>query len=313
MKPRTGDVLSWDNVTEPLQPTYSLSQVYDKLTQRNLGVYNKIEQKKIRAASVAIIGVGCDGGMDAYILARMGVGKLVLVDFDVNELSNLNRQPMSTFSTLGLPKVLAAKAILHDMNPLVKVEAVNKAVEEDNAEKIVKKADVVLQCTDSMVARIVTVRACIKAKKPCIVMTGQPPFRSFVSTILSPGPSYEELFNIGFVKGKLFKGNPKLVGKVRGLKRERALHANKLRASEGWLQKYLMAEAGWGITPERAYLTSVYQVHEALALITGRSPKAVAPRAFVSDLNGLSEFGRPDVIAALLDPPNGRWWDYRMF
>src|SRR3989344_1032185 len=80
-------------------------KLYWEITQRSLGVYSREEQEKIRKGKVAIVGVGCDGGMDAYILARMGVGNLRLIDFDTNELSNMNRQPMATYSTRGIPKV----------------------------------------------------------------------------------------------------------------------------------------------------------------------------------------------------------------
>ena len=88
---------------------------YDEITQRNFGVYSKEDQKKLRSARITIVGVGCDGGMDAYILARMGIGHIKLIDFDVNETSNMNRQPMATYTTIGIPKVYAAKAIIKDL------------------------------------------------------------------------------------------------------------------------------------------------------------------------------------------------------
>lgn len=287
--------------------------LYRQITRRNLGVYSRKEQEKIVGGVVAIIGVGCVGGMAAYILARMGIGRLVLVDFDVNELSNLNRQAMATYTTLGIPKVYAAKTIIKDVNPTIEVRAINERIDEDNAEKILSEADVVLQCTDSIIARIITVRACKKLRIPCIIMTGQPPYKSIVSTIMPDGPNYEELFGIDFVRGRKFIDTPQLAEKVRNLKYERAEHAARFQASKEWLERYTKGEVGWGITPERAYMTSVYQVHEALALITGRTPKAVAPKAYVSDLNGLGEFGKPDSLVAVMEPPNGRNWDYRWF
>lgn len=288
-------------------------ELYWDIVQRTLGVYSREEQTRIKNGKVAIVGVGCDGGMDAYVLARMGIGKLGLIDFDINELSNMNRQPMATYSTVGIPKVYAAKTIIQDLNPVVEVDAINEKLTEKNGNELLKNYDVVLQCTDSMVARITSVRSARNSKVPIIIMSGQPPFRSIVSTIMPDGPTYEELFGIGFMIGETFTGNPELEDRVNQLKYQRAEHTAQFPASKGWLQRYREGTEGWGITPERAYLTSIYQCHEALAILTGRTPKAIAPKAYVSDLNGLEEFGHPKSLVAILGPPNGKNWDFRMF
>src|SRR3989338_1655126 len=116
--------------------------LYWQIAGRSFGVYSRREQDKIRRAKIVIVGVGCDGGMDAYILARMGVGKLKLVDFDTNEMSNMNRQPAATFSTLGIPKVYAAKMILRDLNPTVDIEATDRKLTEENAEELLLGYDI---------------------------------------------------------------------------------------------------------------------------------------------------------------------------
>ncbi|MBW2974406.1 ThiF family adenylyltransferase [Candidatus Woesearchaeota archaeon] len=288
-------------------------ELYWEIAQRGFGVYSQEDQTRIKNGKVAIVGVGCDGGMNAYILTRMGVGKLGLIDFDINELSNMNRQPMATYLSIGIPKVYAAKAICKNLNPTVEVDAINEKITEENAEELLRGYDVVLQCTDSVVARIVTARAAKRLGIPVVVMTGQPPFRSFVSTIMPDGPTYEGLFRIDFMAGKTFAENPKLKERINKLKYERARHASEYRAAEGWQERYENGEVGWGITPERAYLTSVHQSHEALRLLTGKTPNAIAPVAYISDLNGLGEFGHPGSLVMILKPTNGVNWDYRMF
>jgi len=289
------------------------NELYWQIAQRSFGVYSKEEQKKIKNSKIAIVGVGCDGGMDAYILARMGIGKLKLIDFDINEISNMNRQPMATYSTEGIPKVYAAKSIIKDLNPTVEVETIDAKLTEENAKELLKGYTVVIQGMDSMVGRIIFHRAAKKLGIPAVTMTGQPPFRSFVSTIMPNGPAYEELFGIDFMVGKTFTENPDLEEQVNNLKYERAEHTAKSNASKVWLEKYKKGKIGWGITPERAYLTSVFQSHEALAIITCRKPKAIAPRAYISDLNGLAEFAHPESLVTILNPLNGKNWDYRMF
>jgi len=289
------------------------NELYWQIAQRSFGVYSREEQEKIRNGKIAIVGVGCDGGMDAYILARIGVGKLKLIDFDTNEISNMNRQPMATYSTNGIPKVYAAKMILKDINPVVEVEAINSKLTEENAEELLNGYDVAIQGMDNMTGRIIFHRATKRLGIPAITMTGQPPFRGFVSTMMSDGPAYEELFGIDFMTGKTFKDNLKLEQRVNNLKYERAEHSAKLSKQINWLDAYKEGKVGWGITPERAYLNSVFQCHEALAIITGRKPKAIAPKAYISDLNGLGEFGHPESLASILNPPNGKNWDYRIF
>jgi molybdopterin/thiamine biosynthesis adenylyltransferase len=291
----------------------SSDSIYWQIAQRNLGVYSREEQQKLREGKVAIVGVGCDGGMDAYILARMGIGKLGLIDFDRNELSNLNRQPMATFSTIGQPKVLAAAQIIKDLNPTTEVVPIDQKLTEENAEDLIKGFDVVLQGMDSIVGRIIAHRAALKRLIPSVAMTGQPPFRSIVSTLMPNGPNYEELFGIEFVRNKLFRDHPEMAEQIENLKMERAEHASRQHASAGWLERYKVGQEGWGITPERAYITSIFQCHEAIALLVGRTPKAIAPKAYVSDLNGLSEFGKDDSLVAIMNPPNGKNWDYRAF
>jgi molybdopterin-synthase adenylyltransferase len=289
------------------------NDLYWQIAHRSFGVYSKEEQEKIGNAKIAIVGVGCNGGMDAYILARMGIGELRLVDFDINEISNMNRQPMATSSTIGIPKVYAAKMILQDINPTVKIDAVNLKLTEDNAKQLLQGYDVLIQGMDSMAGRIVFHREAKELGIPAITMTGQPPFRNFVSTIMPDGLTYEELFGIDFAIGKKFREHPELEKSIEKLKYERGKYAAKKGNSPEWLKQFKAGEVGWGITPERAYLTSVYQCHEAIALITGRKPNAVAPKAYISDLNGLREFGHPKSLVSILSPPNGKNWDYRMF
>ncbi len=105
-----------------------------------------------------------------------------------------------------------------------------------------------------------------------------------------------------------------LVKRLEKIKYERAEHAAKRSAAKGWLKEYGAGKAGWPITPERAYITSVFQCNEALRIIIGKAPQAAAPKAIVSDINGLEEFGLgKNILSAILTPPNGKSWDFRWF
>jgi molybdopterin/thiamine biosynthesis adenylyltransferase len=287
---------------------------YQKIVQRNYGVYSKSDQKKLRSAKITIVGIGCDGGMDAYILSRMGIGHLKLIDFDINEISNLNRQPAAFYDAIGEKKVKVAKKEFSRFNPYIKIEAVDAKLTEDNAADLLKGCDVCIQGMDSIVGRIIFHRAAKKLKIPAVTMTGQPPYRNFISTLLPNGPTYEDLFGINFVVGKNFKNHPALEEKIEKLKYKRGEHVVLKTGLKKWIEDYKRNIVGWSVTPERAYLTSVYQVNEAIRIIIGKKPQAIAPKAIISDINGLEEFGLSrDIKVAVLSPSNGKNWDYRLF
>jgi len=80
---------------------------------------------KLKRATVMVVGCGAVGSFAAEALARSGVGHIILVDFDVVEESNINRQIFALTSTIGTPKVVAAAARIHDINPDIQVVPLN--------------------------------------------------------------------------------------------------------------------------------------------------------------------------------------------
>ena len=125
-------------------------------------------QRKLKAATVVVVGAGGLGSPAAIQLASMGVGKLRIVDRDVVEVSNLQRQNLYGIGDVGLAKVEAAENRLRDINPFIEVEALPWAVSSRNASKIIDGADVVLGCLDTMSPRYALNRACHKAGIPFI-------------------------------------------------------------------------------------------------------------------------------------------------
>lgn len=110
--------------------------------RHTVGVYEKLKN-----SSVAIAGVGGLGSHAAVTLARMGVGKITIVDYDVVEPSNLNRQVYS-ISQLGMKKVDALKATLIGINPYLEIEAVDRYVEDQNIAKIFNGYNVIIEGFD---------------------------------------------------------------------------------------------------------------------------------------------------------------------
>jgi adenylyltransferase/sulfurtransferase len=127
-------------------------------------------QERIRAASVAIVGVGALGSVLAEMMARAGVGQLTVVDRDYVEASNLQRQSLFTEEDAeqGLPKAVAAAARLRALNSDVDVRAVVADFSADRASALIAGAGLVLDGTDNFEARFLLNDVCLRAGIPWV-------------------------------------------------------------------------------------------------------------------------------------------------
>lgn len=123
-------------------------------------------QEKLKASSVLCVGAGGLGSPLAMYLAAAGVGRIGIVDFDVVDASNLQRQIIHGTSSVGKRKVESAKARLLDLNPHLKVDVHEVALSSENALGIVKPYDVVADGTDNFPTRYLVNDACVLAGKP---------------------------------------------------------------------------------------------------------------------------------------------------
>jgi adenylyltransferase/sulfurtransferase len=117
-------------------------------------------QKKLKASKVLLVGAGGLGSPAALYLAAAGVGTIGLVDFDVVEASNLQRQVLHDTAWIGRPKVESAKARLNALNPNVDVVLFPERLTSENALRILGGFDVVLDGTDNFATRYLTNDAC---------------------------------------------------------------------------------------------------------------------------------------------------------
>jgi sulfur-carrier protein adenylyltransferase/sulfurtransferase len=123
-------------------------------------------QKKLKSARVLTIGAGGLGSPLALYLAAAGVGTLGIVDFDVVDESNLQRQIIHGTSDVGRPKMESARDRIMDINPNVHVEAYEEALSSENALEIFKDFDIVVDGTDNFPTRYLVNDACVLLKKP---------------------------------------------------------------------------------------------------------------------------------------------------
>ena len=125
-------------------------------------------QQKISDSRVVIIGAGGLGTSLATTLAGMGVGQLGIVDFDRVELSNLHRQFTYTEKELGRKKVAVLAEFLEERNPDCQIEVYEEAFTGERAEEILKKYDVVCDCTDNLAVRMLLDETAFRLSKPLV-------------------------------------------------------------------------------------------------------------------------------------------------
>lgn len=125
-------------------------------------------QERLLHSKVLIVGLGGLGAPAAMYLASAGVGHLWLCDFDVVELSNLQRQIIHTTCDLGKAKVISAKETLERLNPLISITALHQSCHEESLTDIIANVDVVLDCTDNLSTRLAINRGCVLTATPLI-------------------------------------------------------------------------------------------------------------------------------------------------
>ncbi|MBC8225479.1 HesA/MoeB/ThiF family protein [Candidatus Bathyarchaeota archaeon] len=125
-------------------------------------------QRKLKNSRVCVVGVGGLGSSIVIQLASMGVGYLRIVDRDVVEASNLQRQHLYGMDMVGYPKVEAAAERIKRHNPFIEVDPVPMSVTPGNAEAVVEDMDVVVDGLDTMTPRYALNRACVKLGIPFV-------------------------------------------------------------------------------------------------------------------------------------------------
>jgi molybdopterin/thiamine biosynthesis adenylyltransferase len=125
-------------------------------------------QQRLLAASALVIGAGGLGSPAALYLAASGVGRIVLVDDDAVDLTNLQRQVMHATARIGQPKVESGREALLQINPGIEVVALRERAAGARLDELVRAASVVLDCSDNFATRHAVNRACVAARVPLV-------------------------------------------------------------------------------------------------------------------------------------------------
>ena len=162
-------------------------------------------QERILAAHALIVGAGGLGSPAALYLASAGIGRMTLVDDDVVDLTNLQRQIAHTTARVGMPKVESIAQAVRAINPDVVVTCVPQRADAVLLECLVADASVVLDCTDNYATRHAINAACIRQRKPLVagaasgfdgqimVVNPHDPAAPCYACLFAPDAQFEEL------------------------------------------------------------------------------------------------------------------------
>lgn len=221
---------------------------------RNIGTIGMDGQAKLLRSAAVVVGAGGIGGHAAELLARMGVGRLRLVDPDVFDESNLNRQNFACGVVLGMPKVDVVRDRLLEINPDVEVDARRAYAGKENLPGLLEGADVALDALDSLTDRLVLQAACERAG--VVLVHGAIAGSALRATTVFPGDRGLEGFAGGHEVG----------GKDRGIEVETGNPAT---------------------TPA---LAAAIQAEEAIKVILGREPGLRGRMLYLDTTDWSAEF-----------------------
>lgn len=278
--------------------------LYEASFQRNFGVISREEQEKLRNARVTVVGAGGVGGITLIQLARMGVGSIHVIDRDVFEASNINRQMLSSVSRLGTNKAGVAESVLRDINPDIEVRTTIDFVTDENALDLLAGTDVIVDATDNLVARVIIHRAAARLGIPSIWIAVTPPFRGGVMCLTPTSMPYEQVLRHPSYQQPL---TAEMREQVSALKDGRATYSVSQGALPEWADGYLKRELAWAVLSPVANIVGVLASFEAFKLIVRRPglEPVIGPKLVRIDLAG------EQMVQAVL-PDDGSWDNTRL-
>jgi molybdopterin/thiamine biosynthesis adenylyltransferase len=182
---------------------------------RNLDAVSPAEQLKLAESKIAIIGAGGLGGNVILLLARVGIGSLAVVDQDVFDETNLNRQALCNVNTLGSPKAHEAVSAVTAINPGVKVFPHQIKLDASNAEGILAGSDVIVDALDNVPDRFLLEGTAKKLGIPLVhgTLAG---FEGWIMTIFPGDPGLKNIYGAEEAK-RMDRESPQAVLGVPGV------------------------------------------------------------------------------------------------
>ena len=250
-------------------PTRYIGDGYWEIASRQMSIVTRSEQERFKDAKITVIGCGGIGGETIEMLARMGIGELVLVDKDAYDLSNLNRQTLATITDLGLVKSEVAAEKVRQINPYVKTTTFNEHVDQTNIDKVIGDSNIVIDALDNVLTRVIVSRKAAENGIPYIHGAIHGTLGQITVFLPNSEKTYEEMFNLPSVGKEL---NDETVEALKNV-------------TSG-------VPPVIGPTPN---LIGCLEAMEAYKIITGVGKVTVAPKILTFDLLDLGSFSLDEI------------------
>ena len=245
-------------------PTRYIGDGYWEIASRQMSIVTRSEQERFKDAKITVIGCGGIGGETIEMLARMGIGELILVDEDAYDLSNLNRQTLATINDLGLVKSEVAAEKVRLINPYVKTTTFNEHIDQTNIDKVIADSDIVIDALDNVLTRVIVSRKAKEKGIPYIHGAIHGTMGQITVFLPNSDKTYEEMFNLPSIDKELD---------------DETIEALK-NVTSG-------VPPVIGPTPN---LIGCLEAFEAYKIITGVGKVTVAPKILTFDLMDLGSF-----------------------
>ena len=253
---------------------------YKQMVDRNVGFITAEQQERLRACKVAVLGAGGIGGTAFEVLVRAGIGRFSIVDRDIFEPTNLNRQILATCRTLGQRKIDVAADRARDINPDVLVEKFDH-IDEANIGEILESAAAAVMGIDSLGPCIITSRKCRELNIPLVEGWAIP--YGNVRVFTRDTPTLEQVYGLP-TEGRAVAAIPEQELKQLGL-----LIFQQLAQIEG-IRDYYSDAAVEGIRRGRiasfaptVWLTAVLMALEAVKVLLDWGKPALSPDLALHD------------------------------
>lgn len=244
---------------------------YDQAFSRNLGWVTEAEQQRLRHARVAIGGLGGVGGVHLLTLARLGIGRFSIADFDVFDVVNFNRQAGALMSSLGKTKIDTLAAMALDINPEIELSTFPEGIRDSTIDQFLDGVDLYVDGLDFFAfdARRLTFAACERKGIP--VITAAPLGLGTALLVFAPGGmSFEDYFGFSDCQNEVDMAIRFLVGLSPAML-QRGYVADMSRIN--------LAERKGPSSIAACQLCAGVAAVEALKLLLGRGGVSLAPWA----------------------------------
>lgn len=135
---------------------------------RNVPALTQAENENLRRNKVCVVGCGGLGGYIVEILGRLGIGNITVVDGDVFEESNLNRQILSDINSIGKSKALSAVERMKKVNPAINITPITKRLSLENSKEILYDHNIVMDALDNIESRLILQDTCSELLIPMV-------------------------------------------------------------------------------------------------------------------------------------------------